>query len=167
MSGSRQAALLLHDLAPADRAWLLQQLDVADAAALQVLLQELQTLDFPAEHGLLAQLALPAEACASVALAQVPAAHMLELLDGAGNGLLAAVLAVEHWPWEAELLAQLAPARREALLARARPALAPAVAAALRAELERALLARVVAAPAGLPALAARRPWWRRWPWQR
>ncbi|MCE3261345.1 MAG: hypothetical protein K0R43_424 [Pseudoduganella sp.] len=166
MSGTRQAALLLHDLAPADCDWLLQQLDAAEASTLQALLQELQALGIPAERGLQAQLT-PAAPAASALLAQASAAHMLEVLDEMPSGLLAAVLSLESWPWEAAWLARLAPARRDALLVQARPALAPAVAAALRAELQGALQARVAAAAAALPAPAARRPWWRRWTWQR
>ena len=52
-SPARQAALLLHALAPQDCAWLLAELEPAQRASAQRLLAELRELGIPSDHALL------------------------------------------------------------------------------------------------------------------
>lgn len=95
--GYRRAALTLHALSAADRTWLLAQLPEAHRVALQSLLEELQSLQIPADETVI-RTAL--EAAASSAS------------DGRA---LAAVLEGEPSSMRAQLLALLAPADVQAV----------------------------------------------------
>jgi hypothetical protein len=164
MSGHRQAALALYPLGPADQELILAELPDADQARLRGYLAELTELGFDgAAPGLPAAPApaptpLPSSSEAGRATASAreqvraaPAAAMAALLANEPAGLVAQLMASDTWPWHADLLALLEPARRalvqRALEARRARDPAPACAAVL---LE-ALGPRVAACSAAAP----------------
>lgn len=119
--GVRRAALLLHTLAPGDRAALLAQLDAAERSTLDELLGELDVLGIPRDRGLLEQTiaALPAidppPATAPGLAAQLQAASVQDiarLLADEPAELVARLLICMQWRWSAELLAVLEPYKR-------------------------------------------------------
>ena len=124
MDGHRQAALALHGLPEPDRAWVLGELSEAERTRVAHLLTELRDLGIPREP-----IAIPVPepapeiSCPGTAHDQVKAAkpaRMRELLRKEPLDFVAAVLAIEAWPWRAAYLARLPRARRAALEARIR-----------------------------------------------
>jgi hypothetical protein len=113
MDGHRRAALALHGLPPADRAWMLEQLAPAQRQPLARLLDELRELGIPAEP---IEIALPLDAASR--LRRAPARAVRRLLAGEPDGVVAAVLAIEPWPWSGAVLARLPRVRRRAIAAR-------------------------------------------------
>lgn len=138
---ARRAALLLHSMIPADREWLLGELEPAQRAELERLLQELAAMGLPADRTLLDAGLAPSEPAATPvgphakALAGVPAQAVVEALLNEPDRLVAQVLQCGPWGWQAELFAALSPLRRRAvqdLLRQAAPAdAAPALSTAL------------------------------------
>jgi len=114
MNGLRRAALALHGLPEHDRHWVLERLGGADRARLAQLLEELRKLGIPPDESLLAeaQKRIP-ETRAPSRIHEASAAQMLAILAREPAGLIAAVLRIESWPWEAAFLARLEPALRE------------------------------------------------------
>ena len=120
MDGHRRAALALHGLGEADRHWVLEQLRGADRSRLAQLLEELQKLGIPPDPSLLAdaQKRLPEPAKpAPNRIREASAAQMLSVLAREPAGLIAAVLRVEAWPWQAGFLARLEPSLRQKVVA--------------------------------------------------
>ena len=127
MSGLRQAALVLHGLADADRAWMLSQLAPEQAVQVGALLAELRELGLPNDPSFATQ-ALGAEQLAAMRV-QPPAApqgpaeavraaapdRMLRVLEGECPGFVAILLASDDWPWRAAFFASLSPARMRAV----------------------------------------------------
>jgi hypothetical protein len=118
MNGLRRAALALHGLPEQDKRWVLERLGGADRARLAQLLEELQKLGIPPDESLLAyaQKDTPAEPAPS-RVRQASAAQMVAILAREPAGLIAAVLRIEPWPWQAPFLARLDPAVRAGVAA--------------------------------------------------
>ena len=155
MSGHRQAALALYALGPADQDLILAELPDADQARLRGYLAELAELGFDGAASASASQPVPApvpsQAPAHERVRSASAATMAALLAGEPAGLVAQLLAADTWPWHAELLALLEPARRaqvqRALEARRVQGPAPACAALLIEAIGPQVAARSVAAP--------------------
>ena len=134
----RRAALALHALSPADRAWVLGQLTKPQQQALQPLLAELVELGIPPDAQLVRQVLT--EQGARPAAARPAGAPHAAALRGA--------LQAEPAAMQPYLLAALPAAQREAVLAQgfhvpSSTVVAP-LPAALRESLERALHARAL-----------------------
>ncbi len=154
---SRRAALLLHTVSDDDRAWLLSQMDGAERARLQGLVDELRAIGIPPAPELLDELG-PAVAARvrgdaghrgglqhadPVALAAVLAAEPSELI--------ARVIAQGPWTWTGALLARLGALQRQQVMD-SLAALPPAherTASALDARLLAIVEVRLAQAPAG------------------
>jgi hypothetical protein len=158
MSGHRQAALALYPLGAADRELILAALPDADQARLRGYLAELAELGFdgtaPGPSSAPAFPSFRARRGPVTAHEQVraaPAAAIAALLADEPAGLVAQLLASATWPWHADLLALLEPARRtqvqRALDARRAQGPAPACAAVLVEALGPRVAAHDAAAP--------------------
>jgi len=144
---TRRAALLLHALSESDRAWLLERLAEAERSALGALLHELEALGIPADGALVAEVVggLPGQGQVPSTPADGPEARGAELararpealvavLCDEPPGLVARVLHLREWPWKAEVLRRLGPAKAErvrALLVSLERSAAPGAGAAL------------------------------------
>lgn len=155
----RRAALVLHSLHDADRAWVLEALPASQRSIIQPLLDELRQLGIPRDSELSNILPTP-----SVSPPGVGRASALEELSSEGVRSLAQVLREEPlqvtacllgaraWAWQEELLGQLDPsssARVRAML----PMLARG--ASLQAAVLDALETAIPAAPVALAARTA------------
>jgi hypothetical protein len=143
----RRAALLVHAMDASDRAWVLTQLAPEERDPLAAMLAELRALGIPAERELLKQAAaempresdavrdsesaprdMPAPDMSSPAalLRRADPALVARVLRAEPSALVAAVLALDAWPWHETVLIQLGTVKRSEvreLLARdARPA---------------------------------------------
>lgn len=146
MPAHRQSALLLHGLSQADQRWILAQLPQDDATVLRGHLRELKELGIPADPSL-APSSAPAGAFAAPgadagAIARASAAGMQLALAEEPAWLVARLLALRAWPWQAAFLDGLAPERRSAIAAAAPATLAPRAEAALLAAVAGLLAAR-------------------------
>lgn len=178
--GARHAALLLHALAPADRAWMLKALPAQQQEELQPLLAELEALGIARDPALIAQ----ATASASDAVSRDPSDNvvagggmpvsdeawlhelgrsqvdaLVSSLRHEPSALVAECLQLADWSWRDAVLTELEPAQRrrvETLLSslRARGATPPG----LRAELI-ALVAARVRQQASAGGTSSRRGW--------
>lgn len=162
MSGHRRAAAALHALAEADRAAILARLPAPDQAMLRGYLDELQALGFQSEGADFGALDAP-----PARLELAPAGMVFSVLEHEPAVLVAQVLALQQWPWEAEVLALCTSARRDLIRAAGAQPPAPARARFLREALEARLSGGAPShagdtAPIGV---AAARKWWR--PWRR
>lgn len=123
MDGLRRAALTLHGLLPADREWVLSQLDAADQERLSGLLAELTELGIPADRDLvrdsLADRLTPGvgQPSAISRLRQASAGQLYPVLADEPDGLIAQILAIDDWPWFADLMAMLGDDRRNSVAA--------------------------------------------------
>jgi hypothetical protein len=128
MSGLRQAALVLHGLADADRAWMLGQLPPEQAGPVGELLAELRELGIPNDPGLAAQ-ALARDPVHAVRTRAPSAANdpftlmrtasleqVQRALEGESQGFVAVLLVAGDWPWYRDYLAAQEPARMRALV---------------------------------------------------
>jgi hypothetical protein len=128
MSGLRQAALVLHGLADADRAWMLGQLPPEQAAPVGELLAELRELGIPHDPAFASQ-ALASDPVHAIrarpaAAANDPAARMRaasveqvqRAVEGESQGFVAVLLVAGDWPWYRDFLAAQEPARMRALV---------------------------------------------------
>lgn len=154
---TREAALLLHALAPADREWLIAQLPDAERAPLRAHLDELRAIGIPADRALVEQVvAAPRAATAAAptdggddamrALEEARAAEIAELLAGEPPFLVAQLLRVKDWTWSRALLRRLGAAERAAVERELARAAAPRT-IALQRHLVGALARRLAAAP--------------------
>jgi len=156
--GARHAALLLHAMAPQDRAWVLSALSVAEREEMRRLLAELEALGIARDASLVAE----ATARADVGGPVVPSDEaMLMALDDSGIqravdclrvepvGLIAQWLRVAPWPWRDALMRALEPVQRRRLeeLLSTPPTAREAVPPAMRAALIDAVARCVRAAP--------------------
>lgn len=166
----RRAALLLHAMAPADRAWMLAQLPEGARIRLQALLRELVALGIPHDAALLRQVAAtrapaeepildvprgdPGSDVPFATVAGADAARLAAVLRDEPADLVATLLAVRDWTWRDAFLRQLGPLRArqvtECLAARRGDA-------RLGKAGERALLAAVVRRLRDVPPDAAHR----------
>lgn len=119
--GARHAALLLHAMAPADRAWMLDALAPSERAGLLGLLAELEALGMERDASLIAEatagapqpLSLPLSDEAMLLALEGSQVHgLVECLRAEPPGLIARWLHLADWPWREELLAALEPAQR-------------------------------------------------------
>lgn len=128
MSGLRQAALVLHGLADADRAWMLGQLPPEQAAPVRELLTELRELGIPHDPGLATQ-ALASDPVHAIRTRAPQAANdpfalmrtasvdqVQRALEGESQGFVAVLLVASDWPWYRDFLAAQEPARMRALV---------------------------------------------------
>jgi hypothetical protein len=111
----RRAALLLHTVADADRAWLLERLDDAARARLSALVDELRALGIPRSPELLDELGPPARA-QPAGLHGADPALLARVLGPEPAALVARVVALGPWPWTGELLARLGAAQRRRVM---------------------------------------------------
>lgn len=116
-----KAALLLHTLPAADRAWLLERLPSDEREPLQILLAELAQLGIPADRPLLHEVigdaadagmargGAPAGSHESSiqALSAIDAAVMGQMLRDEPAVLIAHLLIIHSWPWRAAVLEQI------------------------------------------------------------
>lgn len=131
-TAERQAALALHSMQPADRSWMLERLPAAGRKQLQGLLDELNALGVPAQPqwmlerclggpaGEVRGNAVPEPTDERQRLRSLSAQQAHRLLAGEPDRLIADVLQLGPFPWQASLL-DLLPARRagiEAMLDR-------------------------------------------------
>lgn len=165
----RRAALALHALGGADRAWVLGQLPPDQRERLQPLLRELADLGIPADRSLLADVLdaqpkalhpsrvdAPADdhesgqdgfARKRAALSRLEAGRMAALLQTEPAGLIAQLLHAHAWPWRQAVLEQLGAVKRrrvEEALDGLRRQMPPAVPQALHGALVDALHLRVM-----------------------
>lgn len=154
-----RAALVLHGLGEADRAWVLQALSVEQQGRLRPLLRELGELGIPADATLFGPLVerRPPEqrAAGPEPLEQLEERELagLALLLAAEPPRVAAVLlSARSWRWRERVLARLPAAAVEAIHAVERPE-ADALQAAVVAQVARQLQAQEPAAP-------RLRAWW-------
>lgn len=116
----RQSALLLHGLSDIDRQWILAQLTEEQRLRLQTQMTELAQLGMPADkslvEGLLRQGRQKSTADADgpgAALRAASAEKVLYLLAREPAWLIAAVLAIEAWPWREAIYVGLDASKRE------------------------------------------------------
>ena len=112
--GLRSAALVAHAMKPADRDWLLSQLDLGQRAALQPLLDELLELGIPPDADLIGEAlsarhqtppASPPKADDPVdRFSRLPAHVVASMLANEPRRLADRVLRMRPWPWRAEVL---------------------------------------------------------------
>ncbi|RSZ40094.1 hypothetical protein EJO66_08105 [Variovorax beijingensis] len=119
--GARHAALLLHAMAPADRAWMLNALAPSEREGLLGLLAELEALGMERDPTLIAEAtagapqppSLPlSDEAVLLALEGSQVHELVECLRAEPPGLIARWLHLADWPWREELLAALEPAQR-------------------------------------------------------
>jgi len=163
-SAQRSAALLLHGMGEADRAWAWEQLDNAQRATLAPLMQELRELGVPRDALLLrdviAEAPVPASRMESARdrVAGADPAHLAQLLYPEPAGLVQRLLALGPWPWQSQVLALLRARRGEVFEPGAGDSTNPATA------LDQALLERL--AERVWDGVAPAQPTGLRW-WQR
>jgi hypothetical protein len=122
----RQAALLLHGMAPGDRTWLLDQLPLEQQEALSTLLVELAELGVPADPAFVRQAVAEFTPVTSRVLDGLTPSQLkalAELLRHEPPALAARLLAAGPWPWEAELLGAMGAAKRRQIEACMEPSL--------------------------------------------
>lgn len=169
--GARQAALLLHTLAPRDRDWMLSQLTPAQQDEARRLLAELGELGVPSDPSLLRDVlgaaterapagGTPAAAVAGrptvERMSRLPAGTVAALLQQEPDALVARVLRIAAWPWRDAVLDVLGPTRRRRLQDVASNGMAPPRSAAL----DSALLDTLCARAAGMVPAAGTMPRW-------
>ena len=140
----RRVALTLHALAPSDRAWLLEKLDLEDRRAVQALLAELGVMRMTIEPALVEEATAtpvasrameydeleprgetqPLESLTRIAHAKAEA--MVRVLQDEPNAVVASVLAIGEWQWRGELLSRLGPERAKRIAELTREAIRPA-----------------------------------------
>jgi hypothetical protein len=118
--GVRRAALALHALVPADRAWLLERLPAQQRAHVQALLSELADLGIPKDRTLVDDIVAKQSTPASKA--RPDAAALAKALEGEPASLVALALKTH----DEAARAAVPRALREALLAEVAPRLAAA-----------------------------------------
>lgn len=141
----RSAALVLHSMSEADRAWALGELSEEEREVLRPLIEELQALGVRADAqgvssvlGTLARVARGRDA-SSPAHRQVSRAHpeqVAAVLSDEPVEVVRRLLAMASWPWRAEVVAILNARRGELFEA------APAMAGSTALALDQAVLAR-------------------------
>lgn len=120
MSGHRHAAVALQGLGQDDRQAILNELPVADRQVLLAYLAELDELGFDC-GSVTEAIAAPSTGVAPHdRLWGANAAEMHALLAGEPPACVAAVMAMDNWPWAPDLLSLCDPAARRAIEA-ARP----------------------------------------------
>jgi hypothetical protein len=128
--GYRRAALCLHAMTPSDREWLMAELAPGHRLPLQELLGELRTLGVQPDPMLLeaANVGLSAAAVPqdtrthdrhsmAAALGRIDPAMLCALLAKEPDALIGRVLAMQDWPWSAQLLDHVGPTRRRIISA--------------------------------------------------
>lgn len=152
-AGLRQAALLVHGMAASDREWLLSQLDTAQRASLQPLIDELEQLAIPPDAEIVSEavrlnerrhLALPAAQDLIQRVGRLPADAVVAVLRAEAPLLARRIMSMRCWPWRAAVASALAdPAAPEGH--RVEPDAADADVASAPTRLERLLLEALVA----------------------
>lgn len=118
-SASRQAALTLHAMCVEDRAWVLQALPDTQRLALEALLDELRELGIPAQPRLLdsvlmrqpGRVAQPSDSLQNLNATGIEA--LATLLRGEPGMLVARLLRMQAWPWQAAVLTRLGGVQRQ------------------------------------------------------
>lgn len=163
-SNRRAAALLLHGMAEADRAWAWSRLDDAERAVLSPLLDELRDMRIPRDGDLLRQATATAaavspglQAAARQRIAAAQPAELVQVLGQEPSGLVRRLLSLGPWPWSEAVQTALRARRGDVFEAASDADQAPGDALAA------ALLERVAQrlAPA-VPGHGPSRGWWTR-----
>lgn len=148
--GMRRSALLLHSVGADDQAWLLDRLTDQQQSALRGLLGELEQLGIPRQPELLHE-ALPVANAASPTpvapgdalirrLSALPVDRVDGLLREEPSDVIARLLAMAPWPWEAALMQRI-PALKQRDVQEHRPSWTAEYAASLAPRrVDRALL---------------------------
>ena len=124
---ARQAALLLHGLAPEVRRQVMGRLDRDHSSRLAPLLRELDELGVPASVGRQIHQALTPPSDREAAIDQLSADDVAKAFESISPVTIGRLLAAREWRWKSQLLERLPDARRH----RAVGALAPAAMNAL------------------------------------
>jgi hypothetical protein len=153
--GARHAALLLHAMAPADRAWMLEALPATQRDELQQLVAELETLGIASDPELIANATASIGRHAQPQRVPMSDEEMLHALDDAQLsamvrmmraepiGLIVQWLRLADWPWRDRLFDALEPGHRRRVEAALSVAAPPPAPPALRAALIAAVAVRV------------------------
>ncbi|MBX3625329.1 MAG: hypothetical protein KF892_09980 [Rhizobacter sp.] len=158
----RRAALLLHSMSAADRAWTLEQLSTEDRSRLVPLLSELSGLGIPGDPALVSD-ALNATAAPGSPHEQ-PHNTTAQALLREPDRLIVTLLRCGPWAWQASLFAALTPARRRSIEAALRTATEEAAPApALRDALIDGVRTRSAQATNAASTESAQPPWQRAW----
>ncbi|MDP9933605.1 hypothetical protein [Variovorax paradoxus] len=169
-AGARRAALLLHAMAPVDRAWTLEALPAEERSALQNLVLELETLGIERDPALIAEATADAgrhgandaepmsEEAALQALDEFQRRAVIRYLQAEPIGLIVEWLRIADWRWREELLGAMEPGHRRRVEAELS---ATARASAVPPSLRAALIAGVTERLRGLPASEtwSNKPW--------
>lgn len=113
--GVRQAALLLHGMAPTDRTWVLDQLPQAQQELLSSLLAELAELGIPADPYFVREAVVAPTSPTAKPLHHLETWQLRVVADVVRHEpptLVARLLVADSWPWSAQLLAGMDSARR-------------------------------------------------------
>jgi hypothetical protein len=163
-TGLRRAALQLHAMAPADRAWLLASLAAARRERLEVLLQELCSLGIPADAALLQSEREPPTETPSPEHSAMERLHSLSAgevawlaahLEKEPPVLIAMLLAHQAWSWRQALVDRLGDDTRRCVEAAAEQPRLPLAEGVLHEAVVRLLPRLASPGRAGLP-------WWTR-----
>lgn len=125
-SGYRRAALKLHSLADADRAWLLGQLPDVAKRTITDMLNELGTMNLPNDRDFISHVleeeapATPADRALAQALSAktlniiriASAEHVSNILGEEPDWVIAVILEFDHWAWTEEFLTSLSRPQR-------------------------------------------------------
>lgn len=116
-ANSRHAALTLHALPVADREWVLRRLDPQQQLLVEGHLEELRGLGIPAEmdlvrHAIRQSPPVASESAWRATVAARSGGEMNDVLRGEPAALVARLLDLGPWSWEAEFLQALSPAAR-------------------------------------------------------
>jgi hypothetical protein len=116
---ARRAALLLHSLAVGERRRVFSRLTAAESAMLAPLLDELKELGVSPSLGrqLQAEAQVPQpEAAAEQTPATLNPQQIAHLLESCDALTVAQLLRAKSWPWEAQVLESILPARKFAVM---------------------------------------------------
>lgn len=155
MEGQRRAVLAPRALPATDEHGVMNRLGGTDRERLTRLLEELDRLGMTSDPSLLVDAGgRPPAAPLSSRIREASAAQMLAILSREPAGLIAAVLRIESWPWEASFLARLDPQLRQGIVAamQKNSRVSGKLAGTLRSALELRL-------GAAAPRKRSRRPW--------
>ena len=169
-AGARRAALLLHAMAPVDRAWTLDALPAEERPALQNLLLELESLGIERDPALIAEATADAARNGDDGAEPMSGEVVLQALDGfqleavirclrvEPIGLIVQWLRIADWRWREQLLGAMEPGHRQRIETELS---APMRASAMPPSLRAALIDSVTERLSGLPTgeVASRDPW--------
>jgi hypothetical protein len=162
--GLRRAALRLHALAPADRDWIIGQLEPQHQARLRVVLAELEGLGIPAGDRSFESVLAAHEQQRSLEpdfvrqLLEAQPDRVKQVLRNEPETVVAVILAQRDWPW-AEAVLKSRPARTRRRIRKCAAACQDVVAQRVSTALLKALAARLGEAASEAPGSKPRARW--------